>query len=659
MRGHSLEHTDSDDIRTDVLSTGFVVAGRYEIQHLLGTGGMGSVYLAHDRILGAEKIAIKILHRQFAFEQKYTQRFLREIQLMRRVNHRNVVRTYDVGADGDIVYFTMEYVHGQSLLDLIESRSFPKEQLVNIVTQICDGLSAIHESGIIHRDLKPGNLIVLEDYTVKITDFGVARPESSELTAHNEVIGSSPYIAPEVWLGDKVTSAVDLYSLGIILYELSTGVLPFDGESPAVLMRMHLDRAPVPPREINKSIPSWLNKLVLKLLEKSPLARPRTAADVIQYVKDNTSARALDLGPDNVGSYAPVSTSNTFLDKLEELSKKATDAMPTVRGGKRDSANLARKMLQKIPTGNHGISRVTDHVIWTRLFEWFGGFFGKIVSFAGKRVFALGMLGLLGAILVWGTSNIITQLPALDSPPSPISIRHQGYSINLYSWGHVVKSGIPYVLLFLFLVSAPMMLISAWCGSLAAALRGFLLGLAFNVIAGGIIFLNHFIPAFSDKRLSPQSLIHAAMATGRQLAELSLLSPIVTLHKSEQLPHVVLISPERYVPLTHSVMMALLVLIYLVLIVYTARRALDSETKKPELVYLPLVVGCLALLLIEERVMPEMIDYVSAARMTFEVLQFKLEPAKVFVVGTLINWGFIYFTVGFFVPLTGGKRTDD
>ena len=184
---------------TEKLDIGSVIANRYTIQRSLGAGGMGTVYLAQDSLNNGALVAVKVLHPDLVVDDRQSQRFMREVQLMRKVDHLNVVRTYDVGSDGEIVFFTMEYVPGKSLEAFIEGQSFPRERIPKLILGVAAGLEAIHRAGIIHRDLKPANILVLEDFQPKITDFGVARPEFSELTAHNEIIGSALYIAPEVW----------------------------------------------------------------------------------------------------------------------------------------------------------------------------------------------------------------------------------------------------------------------------------------------------------------------------------------------------------------------------------------------------------------------------------------------------------------------------
>lgn len=304
------------------LPQGFVVAGRYTIERCIGAGGMGAVYLVHDSFLDGAPIAMKILHPDLVQDDKQTQRFLREVQLMRRVDHPNVVRTFDVGSDGEIVYFTMEYVPSRPLESFVEGQQFPVKLIKSLILQVCSGLQAIHKAGIIHRDMKPANVLVLEDWQVKITDFGVARPEHSELTAHNEIIGSALYIAPEVWIGTKISHSIDLYSFGVVLYEITTGVVPFDGDSPAALMRMHIEFKPSPPKELNSQIPPWLNKLILKMLSKAPEERPRDAQEIIDYVEmqgGSSSQNSIQVGDE-------------FIQNLEESAQKVSKSEKSLRG---------------------------------------------------------------------------------------------------------------------------------------------------------------------------------------------------------------------------------------------------------------------------------------------------------------------------------------
>ncbi len=254
---------------------------------------MGSVYLASDSMLANEEIAIKVLHAELCRNQKHTQRFLREVQLTRKVTHPNVVRTFDVGNEGGRLFFTMEFAPGATLKEKLHAGNLDCYEAAGILREVAKGLFAIHQVDIIHRDLKPGNIIITPDGFVKITDFGVAKPGVSDLTGHNEIIGSIPYMAPEVWVGRGVTAQADLYALGVVAYEMLTGVLPFEGDSPAELMCKHLEQRPVAPKELKPDLPEWLNTLILQLLEKDASRRPDGAKTVVEVINryldaDNT-----------------------------------------------------------------------------------------------------------------------------------------------------------------------------------------------------------------------------------------------------------------------------------------------------------------------------------------------------------------------------------
>ncbi len=280
----------------EILETGRVVAKRYTIERLLGSGGMGSVYVATDKILGGQQIALKVLHGELVRDESLVRRFLREVELMHKVNHENVVRTFDVGIDGSIVFFTMEFVVGTPLDSLIDSHppNHPMDPklIANIGRLMARGLTAIHAADILHRDLKPQNVLILENGSPKITDFGVARTSDSKLTQHREILGSIHYMAPEIWLGQPLTASVDLYALGVILFEMTTGQLPFDGEEPARLMWMHAKQPPKQPRAIRPDTPNWLNQVIVSLLQKSPEGRPKSAHELASFLDancDNTS----------------------------------------------------------------------------------------------------------------------------------------------------------------------------------------------------------------------------------------------------------------------------------------------------------------------------------------------------------------------------------
>ncbi|MCB0319304.1 MAG: serine/threonine protein kinase [Bdellovibrionales bacterium] len=265
--------------------------GRYRPCELLGQGGMGKVFLVEDTMLDGEKIALKVLNRELTQDENHKKRFLREVKLARQVTHVNVVRTYDVGVCGDYFYYTMEHIRGISLKDLL-TRDGPlnEEQLTLIVPQICAGLHAIHQHDIVHRDLKPANVILTDEGVVKIADFGIARPGCSDLTHGDEIIGSSRYMAPEVWVGKPLSSATDIYALGVLLFEMCTGMTPFEADNPAELMWKHLDVPPIRPSEIEPKTPSWADALVLALMAKDDSHRPCDALEIAEFVRSRAFA---------------------------------------------------------------------------------------------------------------------------------------------------------------------------------------------------------------------------------------------------------------------------------------------------------------------------------------------------------------------------------
>lgn len=275
---------DSDAYEASSLLVGTVLSDRFELLELVGCGGAGSVYRARDLILSGRSVAVKVLHQQFDLSDNIAQRFFREVELMHQVNHPNVVRTFDVGQDKGTFYFSMEYLEGVSLQDAIDDGSSVRLNLDSLIFQIVEGLTAIHNCGIIHRDLKPGNILLLPDDTIKITDFGIARGKDSRVTRDNQLLGSMGYMAPEAWSGKSVTASVDLYSLGVILYEVVTGRLPFDKDEMAHLMYHHLNTVPEPVSVFCPELPAWVVELVSDLMKKKPEERPASAQDVKKYL---------------------------------------------------------------------------------------------------------------------------------------------------------------------------------------------------------------------------------------------------------------------------------------------------------------------------------------------------------------------------------------
>lgn len=269
------------------LSIGSVIAERYQIQEHIADGGMASVYHAKDlRGEITEDIAIKILHQSLISDETHLERFIQEAKLLSTIHHPMIIELLDVGTSDEYVYICMPYIKNPTLEQIIYSRGFPQEGIWKLIYSICEGLEAIHSLGIVHRDLKPANILVQDDFTVKITDFGIARIKESRLTSPKQKVGSMPYIAPEAWMGEEPTPSLDFYALGVCLYETITQTNPFQSERPAEVMKMHLGPLPPSPRVLVPSTPNWLNDLVMWLLQRKAKARPKTASDILSYLEE-------------------------------------------------------------------------------------------------------------------------------------------------------------------------------------------------------------------------------------------------------------------------------------------------------------------------------------------------------------------------------------
>jgi serine/threonine-protein kinase len=260
----------------------------YKIKTKIGAGGMASVYLAHDVALNRD-VAIKVL--QIDPRLKLSQeardeavlRFQQEAQAAARLNHPNIVSIYHVGKMQNQHYIVMEYLKGRSFGQLLKSRTgFPLPFLLRHIVQICTALDFAHQRGVIHRDIKPDNIILLEDDTVKVTDFGIARIEGSELvkTRDETFMGSISYCSPEQFKEfSKVDNRTDIFSLGVVLYQLVTGKLPFTGSSPWEVMTNIITSEPILPRRIEPGLPARLDRIIMKALSKRPEHRFQTARE--------------------------------------------------------------------------------------------------------------------------------------------------------------------------------------------------------------------------------------------------------------------------------------------------------------------------------------------------------------------------------------------
>ena len=251
--------------------------GRYRILRKLGAGGMANVYLAEDEDLG-RRVAIKILNDRYANDDSFTERFRREAKSAASLSHPNIVSIYDRGESEGRAYIAMEVVEGESLKELITTTgALPLAQAIDYAKQILSAVRFAHRHGIIHRDIKPHNILLDGEGRLKVTDFGIARAGPSQMTEVGSIMGTAQYLSPEQARGAPVTAASDLYSVGVVLYEMLTDKTPFTGETPIEIAMKHLNETPRPPSELRPEIPPELDQIVLRALAKDPHERYETA----------------------------------------------------------------------------------------------------------------------------------------------------------------------------------------------------------------------------------------------------------------------------------------------------------------------------------------------------------------------------------------------
>ncbi len=291
-----------------MIEQGTVIDGRYEVQSRIGTGGMADVYLARDQLLGRQ-VAVKLLHHRFAEDQEFVERFRREASSAAGMSHPNVVAIFDRGEWDGTYYIAMEYLPGRSLKAVVRERGpLAPAQAIDIVIQILQAARFAHRRGVIHRDLKPHNVILDEEGRAKVTDFGIARAGASDMTLTGSIMGTAQYLSPEQAQGHAVSAASDIYAVGIVLYELLTGTVPFDGETAVTIALKQVSAAPLAPSAARPAAPSTppgtpvlttaagvpalapippeLDAVVLRALAKDPAARYANAEEFIAALED-------------------------------------------------------------------------------------------------------------------------------------------------------------------------------------------------------------------------------------------------------------------------------------------------------------------------------------------------------------------------------------
>lgn len=302
--------------------TGKRLDARYEIQELIGVGGMAVVYRAYD-IIEDKIVAIKILKDEFLGNKEFIRRFKNESKAIAVLSHPNIVKVYDVSFGTKIQYIVMEYIDGTTLKEYMSRQKIIKwEDALYFVKQILSALNHAHNKGVIHRDIKPQNIMLLKDGTIKVTDFGIARFSSNETqTMTDRAIGSVHYISPEQARGSIIDEKADLYSVGIMLYEMITGKLPFEADNAVSVAIMQMQATPKPPREINPDIPKGLEQIIMHSMEKDPSRRYESAEEMINDIQK------LQEDPSAVFKYKHFDDDNPtkYVDKLEDVHSKKSN----------------------------------------------------------------------------------------------------------------------------------------------------------------------------------------------------------------------------------------------------------------------------------------------------------------------------------------------
>ncbi len=307
---------------------GQVFDNRYRIERVIGVGGMAVVFKATDTLMRRE-VAVKILREEIAADTQSVQRFINESKAVAMLSHQNIVNIYDVSVRENVKYIVMEYVEGITLKSYIEHREILSlKEIIGYTTQILRGLAHAHKKKIVHRDIKPQNIMLLKNGVIKVTDFGIAKlPNADTLTVTDKAIGTVFYISPEQASGKKIDARSDLYSLGVMMYEMATGKLPFTADSPVSVALMQVNDEPKSPRELNPNIPVGLEQIILRAMEKDPGDRYQSAEEMLAQISE------LRENPKIV-----------FKEKKKKAGRKSTGSDSSTGSGKKKSGKQSKAM---------------------------------------------------------------------------------------------------------------------------------------------------------------------------------------------------------------------------------------------------------------------------------------------------------------------------
>ncbi|MFI5005655.1 MAG: Stk1 family PASTA domain-containing Ser/Thr kinase, partial [Solirubrobacterales bacterium] len=323
-----------------MIDPGTVIDGRYEVLSRIGTGGMGDVYLARDQLLGRQ-VAVKLLHHRFVEDQEFVERFRREASSAASLSHPNVVAIFDRGEWDGTYYIAMEYLPGRSLKAVVRERGpMDPAAAIDIVIQILHAARFAHRRGVIHRDLKPHNVILDEEGRAKVTDFGIARAGASDMTLTGSIMGTAQYLSPEQAQGHAVSASSDIYAVGIVLYELLTGVVPFDGETAVTIALKQVSATPPPPSTLNVAVGGELDAIVLRALAKDPAERFADAEEFIAALEHVRAALPGDAGRVSTGDggngpVAPAAATAALLMPLAGVGEGSLEEDPEAAARRR------------------------------------------------------------------------------------------------------------------------------------------------------------------------------------------------------------------------------------------------------------------------------------------------------------------------------------
>lgn len=329
------------------------ISGRYQILETIGGGGMANVYKAHDAILN-RSVAVKVLRPQFSDDEEFIRRFRREAQAATSLSHPNVVNIYDVGEEEDIYYIVMEYVDGLTLKQLIQQRgSLPITEVVSIMSQISSAITHAHVNHIVHRDIKPHNILISDSGEAKVTDFGIARAMTSATITHtNSVMGSVHYLSPEQARGGLVNEKSDIYSLGIVLYEMVTGRVPFSGDTAVSIAIKHLQTEVPSPRKVNPTLPQSIENIILKATAKDPFHRYTSVREMeadlhtaLDPSRINEEKFVIPNDNEDVTKAIPIIKEELFVNEDIEQTKVVAPSEPKLEQGEKVKPKKKKKWL--------------------------------------------------------------------------------------------------------------------------------------------------------------------------------------------------------------------------------------------------------------------------------------------------------------------------